>query len=52
MRYKYLKEYPTLFLKVTGLGVAEFEALVKDVLPPLTQAEGQGLERRDRQRGS
>ena len=50
MRYEYLSHYPKVFLKVTGLRVAEFDALVDDVLPQFTQVERQRLERPDRQR--
>jgi hypothetical protein len=50
MRYESLRHYPQVFLKVTGLQVAEFDALIDDVLPQFTQAERQRLERPDRQR--
>lgn len=50
MRYEYLKHYPTVFLKMTGLRVAEFNALVDEVLPQFIHAEGKRLERPDRQR--
>jgi hypothetical protein len=50
MRYEYLNHYPTVFLKMTGLRVAEFDALVGDVLPQLIAAEEKRLERPDRQR--
>jgi hypothetical protein len=43
MRYEYLRHYPQVFLKVTGLQVAEFDALIDDVLPQFTQAERQRL---------
>ena len=32
MSYRYLTSYPDVFLKVTGLRVAEFDALVSDFL--------------------
>lgn len=50
MRYEYLKHYPTVFLKMTGLRVAEFNGLVDEVLPEFIQAEGKRLERPNRQR--
>jgi len=50
MRYEYLKNYPKVFLKVTGLRVAEFTALVDDVLPQFRKVESQRLERPDRLR--
>lgn len=50
MRYPYLTQHPTVFLKVTGLRVAEFDTLVKDVLPAFAAAEMQRLQRPHRQR--
>ena len=50
MRYHYLIRYPVVFLKMTGLRVPEFDALVRDVLPAFLAAEGQRLQRPDRQR--
>jgi len=50
MRYHYLTHYPTVFLKMTGLHVAEFDVLVKDILPAITIAEERRLHRRQRQR--
>jgi len=50
MRYDYLHQHPTVFLKMTGLRVNEFDALIDDVLPQFVQAEHKRLERGDRQR--
>jgi hypothetical protein len=51
MRYEYLSKYPTVFLKMTGLRLNEFDDLYKDVLPQLAQSEIERLERPDRKRG-
>jgi len=50
MRYEYLHQHPTVFLKMTGLRVNEFDALIDDVLPEFVQAEHKRLERPNRQR--
>ena len=50
MRYHYLIRYPAVFLKMTGLRVPEFDALVRDVLPAFLAAEEQRLQRPNRQR--
>jgi hypothetical protein len=50
LRYRYLNSHPNVFLKMTGLRVAEFDGLVRDLLPTFTQAESQRLSRPDRQR--
>jgi DDE superfamily endonuclease/Helix-turn-helix of DDE superfamily endonuclease len=50
VRYRYLKTHPNVFLKMTGLPVAEMDRLVGDLLPAFTQAESQRLRRPDRQR--
>jgi len=50
MRYSWLSQYPRVFLSVTGLRVAEFDQLVKDVLPKYGEAEQARLERAERQR--
>lgn len=50
MRYHYLTHYPTVILKMTGLHVAEFDVLVKDILPAFTRAEERRLHRAQRQR--
>ena len=39
MRYSQLSRQPAVFRAATGLAVAEFEALLDDVLPPLAAAE-------------
>lgn len=50
MRYEYLHQHPTVFLKMTGLRVNEFDALINDVMPQFVQAEHKRLERANRQR--
>lgn len=50
MRYNYLNSYANVFLKMTGLRVAEFDRLVSDTLPVFSAAESQRLSRVDRQR--
>lgn len=50
MKYYHLSYYPTAFLKMTGLRVAEFDQLVRDVIPLFVKAEDKRLERSDRQR--
>jgi hypothetical protein len=50
MRYHYLTQYPTVFLKMTGLHVPEFDQLMRDVLPAFTAAEERRLQRPQRQR--
>jgi hypothetical protein len=50
MRYFYLRQYPQVFLKMTGLRVKEFEQLVKDTLPLFRKMEEARLDRPDRQR--
>jgi hypothetical protein len=50
MRYHYLTRYPSVFLKMTGLHRVEFDQLVRDVLPAFEAAEGQRLQRPNRQR--
>ena len=37
-RYDRLRRHPTIFLKMTGLRVNEFEQLLTDLLPDLAQA--------------
>jgi len=32
-RYDHLRRYPTVFLKMTGLRLNEFETLLTDMLP-------------------
>lgn len=49
-RYSNLRRYPAVFLQMTGLRLAEFDALLPDVLPRLALAEQQRLARPDRQR--
>lgn len=49
-RYDQLRRYPTVFLKMTGLRLAEFEALLTDMLPRIADAERTRLQRPARQR--
>jgi len=51
MRYEYLSQHPTVFQKCTGLTVALFDQLVKDIMPAYLNAEEQRLSRPNRQRG-
>jgi hypothetical protein len=50
LQYFYLRHYPAIFLKLTGLRRSEFDQLVMDVLPQFEQAEVERLSRADRQR--
>lgn len=50
MRYEHLKHHDTVFLKMTGLRIGEFDALVEELLPEFVQAEYERLNRPDRQR--
>jgi hypothetical protein len=50
MSYVYLSEYPKVFRAMTGLDVAEFDGLLKDVAPQYAEAERARLSRRERQR--
>jgi hypothetical protein len=50
MRYSYVSSLPNVFLKMTGLRVAEFESLLGDVLPRYAEAEVKRLSRLDRER--
>ena len=50
MKYVHLKQHPTVFKKMTGLSVQEFDELGDDVLPQFKQAEEERLDRPDRQR--
>jgi len=49
-RYDQLRRHPTVFLKMTGLRVGEFEQLLTDMLPQIAQAERARLQRADRRR--
>src|SRR5438876_3439375 len=51
MRYFYLRQYPSVFVKMTGLRVAEFDKWVEEVQPRLREAEEARLDRPERQRG-
>ena len=50
INYFSLNQFPTVFLKMTGLRPNEFDQLVMDILPDFHQAEEQRLEREERQR--
>jgi Helix-turn-helix of DDE superfamily endonuclease len=50
MRYEYLIDNPTVFLKMTGLRITEFDTLVTDILPQFMEAELKRLSRANRQR--
>ena len=50
LRYAYLSRHPRVFLTMTGLPVAAFDDLVRDVLPAFAQAEHERLDRPDRAR--
>jgi hypothetical protein len=50
MRYEHLKHHATVFLKMTGLHLPEWDKLVDDLLPEFVQAEKERLSRPDRQR--
>jgi Helix-turn-helix of DDE superfamily endonuclease len=50
MRYRHFNSYSNVFLKMTGLRVAEFDTLVRDLMPIVIQSEIQRLRRADRQR--
>lgn len=49
-RYDYLRRYPTVFLKMTGLRLNEFADLLDDMLPRLAGAEQKRLYRTERRR--
>src|SRR4029453_11546442 len=44
----YLRRYPTVFLKMTGLRLNEFADLLSDMLPRFTEAEQRRLQRTNR----
>jgi hypothetical protein len=41
--YTHLKRYPSVFVKMTGLRVTEFDALLDDILPQFAAAEAHRL---------
>jgi hypothetical protein len=49
-RSDYLRRYPTVFLKMTGLRLNEFADLLNDLLPRLATAEQTRLRRSNRRR--
>ena len=51
MRYRSLSQHPTIFLKMTGLRLGEFDQLASELLPIFGEAERQRLERPNRKRG-
>ena len=51
-RYDQLRRHPTVFLKMTGLRVNEFEQLLTDMLPRIADADGARLQRADRRRAA
>lgn len=50
LHYHHLRRYPAVFLRMTGLRVAEFDTLAKDLLPQFEVAERRRLARATRQR--
>lgn len=48
--FDYLRRYPTVFLKMTGMRLNEFADLLDDVLPRFAQAEQTRLHRTERRR--
>jgi hypothetical protein len=50
MRYEHLKRHPNVLLKMTGLRISEFDALVDDLLPRWVEMEHERLSRPDRER--
>jgi len=49
-RYDQLRRHSTVFLKMTGLRVHEFEQLLTDMLPRMVDADRVRLQRADRRR--
>jgi hypothetical protein len=49
-RYDYLHRYPTVFLKMTGLRLTEFDQLLTDMLPRIAEADRTRLQRPQRRR--
>lgn len=50
MKYEYLKQYPKIFLRATGLHLSEFDALYGDIETAFLVAETERLHRANRQR--
>jgi len=50
MKYEYLKTYPKIFLRATGLHLSEFDALYSDIEAAFLKAETERLSRSNRQR--
>jgi DDE superfamily endonuclease/Helix-turn-helix of DDE superfamily endonuclease len=51
-RYDQLRRHATVFLKMTGLRINEFEQLLTDMLPQIAEAERARLQRADRRRAT
>src|SRR5262245_58407833 len=49
-RFDYLRRYPTVFVKMTGLRLNEFASLLDDLLPRLAESEQTRLRRTNRRR--
>lgn len=49
-RYDQLRQHATVFLKMTGLRLNEFEQLLTDMLPPMAEADRLRLQRAERHR--
>jgi DDE superfamily endonuclease/Helix-turn-helix of DDE superfamily endonuclease len=49
-RFDYLRRYPTVFLKMTGLRLNEFASLLDDMLPRVESAQQRRLHRTNRRR--
>jgi hypothetical protein len=50
LRYRTLRQYPNIFVKLTGIESAEFENLLAQIAPMYDEAEYQRLNRADRRR--
>jgi hypothetical protein len=50
MRYQILRQFPEVFVKLTGLGLREFEQLLAEVTPRYHEAQRRRRARPDRQR--
>ncbi len=50
MRYAHLSQYPSVFMKMAGLQVGEYDAWLREVLPMYRRAEQERLARPHRQR--
>ena len=50
MKYEYLKAYPKIFMRATGLHLSEFDTLYGDIEAAFLSAESERLSRANRQR--